>query len=102
MTILTQDAPTLRAVNPRTWIKSTDYLKWAFRPSLRAFRSQRATLMEALEPLTSKDWARMATVRGAGKVLERAVFAYAQWIARHERSHMRQIEKIAKTVPLTP
>lgn len=31
------DMPTLRAVNPRTWIKKTNYLELEFRPSLRAF-----------------------------------------------------------------
>ena len=35
--IITQDKPTLRAVNPRTWIRETDYLEQEFRPSLHAF-----------------------------------------------------------------
>jgi hypothetical protein len=37
VTIIKQDKPTIRAVNPRTWIKSTDYLEQEFRPSLQAF-----------------------------------------------------------------
>jgi len=41
VTILTQDRPTLRAVNPRTWIESTDYLEQEFQLSLQAFTTQR-------------------------------------------------------------
>src|SRR5262249_525380 len=40
--MLSEDTPTLRAVNPRTWIKTTDYRNLAFLPSLRSFASQRA------------------------------------------------------------
>jgi hypothetical protein len=41
-TIIAEDRPTLRAVNPRTWIKQTDYRELAFQPSLRAFAARRA------------------------------------------------------------
>jgi hypothetical protein len=36
----------------------------------------------------------MATVTGAGKPRERTVHTYGQWLANHERSHFRQIERI--------
>jgi ribosomal protein S6 len=39
--IVAEDTPTLRAVNPRTWIKKTDYLELNFRPSLRSFATHR-------------------------------------------------------------
>ncbi|HEX8999899.1 MAG TPA: DinB family protein, partial [Blastocatellia bacterium] len=42
--ILEQDTPTLRAVNPTTWIKNTDYREQKFRRSLRAFARQRTSL----------------------------------------------------------
>src|SRR6478672_2366463 len=42
--IITEDRPTIRAVNPRTWIKQTDYLELEFVPSLRSFTAQRAAL----------------------------------------------------------
>src|SRR6266478_2237742 len=45
MAMIAQDTPTLRAVNPRTWIKKTDYLEREFRPSLRSFATQRADLL---------------------------------------------------------
>ena len=92
--IIAQDIPTLRAVNPRTWIKQTDYLDLEFRPSLRSFATQRADLLAVLEPLPHEGWSRAATVTGAGKVLERTVLFYAQWLARHERQHVKQVERI--------
>lgn len=98
MTILTQNKPTLRAVNPRTWIKSTDYLEQDFQPSLHVFTAQRTELLAVLKPLKPKDWIRSATVTGAGKTLQRTVYSYAEWIAVHERPHVKQIRHIAGTV----
>ena len=95
---IAQDTPTLRAVNPRTWIKKTDYLELEFRPSLRSFAAQRADLLAVLEPLPHEGWSRAAIVTGAGKVLERTVLFYAQWLARHERQHVKQIERIVNTM----
>jgi hypothetical protein len=96
-TMIAEDRPTLRAVNPRTWIKQTDYRELEFRPSLRAFAAQRAELLAVLEPLPSDGWSRAATVTGAGAVLERTVLTYAQWLARHERPHLKQFERIVNT-----
>jgi hypothetical protein len=95
--ILTEDRPTIRAVNPRTWIKKTDYLELEFQPSLYAFAAQRADLLAVLEPLTAEEWSRAATVAGAGKPLVRTVHSYAQWLATHERPHVKQIERIVNT-----
>jgi hypothetical protein len=95
--MIAEDTPTLRAVNPTTWIKKTDYLELEFQPSLRSFATQRADLLVVLEPLPHEGWSRAATVTGAGKVLERTVQSYAQWLARHERSHIKQIERIVNT-----
>ncbi len=96
--MLAEDRPTLRAVNPRTWIRQTDYLEQAFQPSLHAFATQRTDLLAVLEPLAPEGWARAATVTGAGKVLERTVLFYAQWLATHERPHVKQIERIVNTM----
>lgn len=97
-TMITEDAPTLRAINPRSWIKRTDYLELEFQPSLRSFATQRAELLALLEPLPREDWSRAATVTGAGKVLRRTVLFYAQWLASHERPHVKQIERIASAL----
>ena len=96
--IIAEDTPTLRAVNPLTWIKKTDYLELEFRPSLRSFDTQRAELLAVLEPLPHEGWSRTATVTGAGKVLQRTVLFYAQWLARHERQHVKQVEHIVNTM----
>jgi hypothetical protein len=96
--ILSEHRPTIRAVNPRTWIKSTDYPKQKFRSSLQAFAKQRSELLATLEPLTQKDWSRQATVVGAGAALERTVEFYAQWLVEHERPHLKQIKRIANTM----
>ena len=94
MVIIAEDTPTLRAVNPLTWIKKTDYLELEFRPSLDSFATQRADLLAVLEPLPREGWSRSATVTGAGKVLERTVLFYGQWLAGHERQHVKQVEHI--------
>ena len=52
------------------------------------------------EPLPPEGWLRAATVTGAGKVLERTVLSYAQWLASHERTHVKQIERVVNTLRL--
>jgi len=98
LTILEQDRPTLRAVSPRTWIRDTDYLEQDFQPSLQAFTVQRADLLAVLKPLKPKSWSRSATITGAGKPLERTVQFYAEWMATHERPHLKQIQRMASTL----
>jgi DinB family protein len=92
--MIAEDKPTLRAVNPRSWIKKTDYRELEFRPSLRSFAKQRADLLADLEPLPHRAWSRSATVTGAGAVLVRTVHFYAQWLATHERTHVKQIARM--------
>jgi hypothetical protein len=93
--MLAEDHPTLRAINPRSWIKRTDYSDLAFQASLDAFATQRAALLAALEAMSPAGWQRAATVTGAGAVLERTVRFYAEWLARHEQPHVKQIERLA-------
>ncbi len=96
--IIAQDKPTIRAVNPTTWIKQTDYPEQEFQPSLHACTKQRTDLLAVLEPLPPEGWSLGAIVTGAGKILERTVLSYAQWLARHERTHIKQIERIVNTM----
>lgn len=96
--ILAEDKPTIRAVNPTTWIKQTNYPELEFRPSLRAFTRQRAELLAVLQALPSTAWARSSTVTGAGKPLQRTVWSYAQWLANHERSHLKHIARLVDTM----
>lgn len=92
--IIAEDHPTIRAMNPTTWIKSTNYPELEFAPSFRAFRKQRAELLAVLRPLPKAAWSRTATVTGAGRPRERTVLEYAQWLANHERSHVKHIARI--------
>jgi len=96
--ILSEDHPTIKVVNPTTWVKQTNYREQAFRPSLRAFTAQRAELLDVLTPLAPEAWSRSALVTGAGKPRERTVSTYAMWLANHERSHFKQIERIVNAL----
>lgn len=93
-TTLADDAPTIRSINPRTWITATDYLEQAFESSLPRFAMQRTDLLALLEPLPPDSWARTATVTGAGRPIVRTVQDFADRLARHEPQHVRQIEEI--------
>src|SRR5258708_6507682 len=96
-TIIAEDHPTIRAMNPTTWIKQTSYPELGFVPSLRAFTKQRVGLLALLRPLPKAGWRRTALVTGAGKPRERTVFEYAQWLANHERSAVNHHTRIVDT-----
>jgi hypothetical protein len=92
--IIQEDRPTFRAMNPTSWIKSTDYPELEFAPSFHAFTKQRAELLALLQPLPKAAWSRSAMVTGAGRPRERTVMEYARWLANHERSHVKHITRI--------
>jgi DinB superfamily len=91
--MLAEKRPTLRAVNPRTLIKRTNYRELPFDSSFRAFARQRARLLSFLKPLPRRSWSRTAVVTGGGLSRERTVRFYGQWLARHERSHVKQLTR---------
>ncbi|MCC6792118.1 MAG: DinB family protein [Thermomicrobiales bacterium] len=95
-TILAEETPTIRAMDPRTWTTRTDYPALTFKTSFDAFAGQRAALLATLHGLPPEGWARSAVVTGAGKQLVRTVHFYAAWLARHEQPHLKQIERIAR------
>jgi hypothetical protein len=72
--IAVTDHPTIRAVSPTTWIKSTDYRELAFASSLQAFGGQRDQLLALLGQLPDQGWSRSATVLGGGRPLELGAF----------------------------
>jgi hypothetical protein len=92
--IIAEDHPTFRAMNPTTWIKSTNYPELEFPRSFRAFTKQRAELLALLRPLPKAAWSRSATVTGAGRPRERTVLEYGRWLANHEREHVKHIARI--------
>jgi hypothetical protein len=65
---------------------------------MEAFAAQRAKLLAVLEPLAPADCARAASVTVAGKPRERTVRFYAEWLAIHERPHVKQIERMVRTM----
>lgn len=91
--------PPPRAIDPKTGIKRTDDPDLEFRASWRAFATRRAALLAILEPLPPEGWSCAATVTGAGEGLARTVLSYRQRLARHERSHLKQIERIVGGIP---
>jgi len=91
--ILAEDHPTFAGVNPRTWMKRTDYLDWPFAKAFRAFMAQRKELLRTLEALAPEDWQHSATVTSYGRSNERTLRSYAWQLAEHERSHVRQIDQ---------
>src|SRR5439155_21121600 len=66
LAILAEDTPTLVGVDPRGYMRQTNYPQLRFRPSLRAFAAQRAELLAVLEPLSSAGWSRTAIVMAWG------------------------------------
>ncbi len=96
--ILAEDRPRIKAINPTTWIKSTGYPDQDFQSSLHAYTLQRDALLAVLRPLPFEAWARAAIVTVAGKPFERTVYFYAEWLARHERPHLKQIERTIATI----
>jgi DinB family protein len=97
--IIAKDTPTWKGMNPRAWIKRTDYPDWEFRPALEAFAKQRADLLTVLEPLPPAAWARTAIVVGMlGETYERTVRYYGDWMAGHERAHLKSLPRIIAAV----
>ena len=94
-TIVAEDRPKIRAMSPRTWIKRTSYPELEFGSSFRAFTKQRAELLALLRSLPTTGWSRSATITGAGRPRDQTVFDYAQSLADHERSHVKQMARIA-------
>jgi hypothetical protein len=96
--IAVTDHPTIRAVSPTTWIKSTDYRELAFASSWRAFGKQRDQLLALLGQLPDQAWSRRATVLGGGRPVDLTVHSYADRLARHERTHGKQVAKTVRAL----
>jgi hypothetical protein len=95
--IVREDHPAWKGMNPRAWQTQTDYFEWKFRPAFEVFIAQRAELLKVLEPLPAAAWERTATVSAPpGLVYEYSVLYYGDWMAGHERSHLKHIARILK------
>ena len=97
--ILAEDHPSWKGMNPRAWMKKTDYPEWEFAPAFKAFKTQRAELLAVLVTLPRDDWERTATVTGMlGETYERSALYYGDWLAGHERVHWKHIAGIVAVV----
>lgn len=90
--MLATPMPTLRAINPRALQRRGDYGD-QFAPSFRAFRARRASLLRYLKALPRRSWSRTAVITGGGLPRERSALFYAQWVAGHERAHVKQLTR---------
>ena len=97
-TMLAEEHPTIRAINPQAWIERTDYRDLEFHQSFGAFARQRAELLAMLGPLPPEGWARTATITGAGAPLQRTVLEFGSRMARHERAHVTHIKRFVKAI----
>lgn len=91
--LLAEDRPTVRALNPRTHQERTDWAGRAWAEHLAAFTDDRLALLDLLHGLAPADWDRRALVTGAGRPVERTVLTYAEWLASHERPHVKQVRR---------
>ena len=97
---IAEDRPKIPVINPRAYLKKTNYLKLDFATSLRAFADQRADLLKVLRALPPDGWSRPAQIVRAASSLEGSVLYYAVWIATHEVPHLEQIEATVKSVAM--
>ncbi len=92
--ILADEHPTFAGMNPRTWMKKTDYPEWPFEAAFSGFSAQREELLSTLNALTPGDWERTATVTSYGQANERTVRSYTRrsWRSTSERTCDRSSE----------
>lgn len=97
--MLDQDHPSLRALNPMTWLARTDLSGHTFGSLLEVYCTHRTGLLERLRELPGEDWGRSATFTGGGRPRMLSVHTEADAIARHERTHIRTVRRtLAATV----
>ncbi len=93
--IIAEDHPSWKGMSPRTWQQKTDYHEWSFGPAFDVFARQRAELLAVLEPLPPDAWDRTATVIDmVGRANECSVRYYGDWMAGHERAHLKKLPRI--------
>lgn len=97
--IIAEDHPSWRAMSPRTWQRKSGYHDWEFREAFEAFATGRAELLDVLRTIPDEAWDRTAAVAvPPGHVYERSVHYYGDWLAEHERTHVRSVPAIIARV----
>ena len=97
--IVAEDHPSWRAMSPRTWQRRSGYHEWTFGRAFDAFAEGRAELLAVLVPMAEDTWERTAAVTvPPGQVHERSVRYYGDWLADHERTHLRSLPAIIERI----
>lgn len=96
--IVREDQPSWKATAPT--VKQREYFGARFGPAFAAFRALRSEILQALEPLPHDAWEGRTAIVSAppGKVYANSVLYYGDWMARHERGHLRHIARIVGEV----
>jgi hypothetical protein len=93
--ILAEDHPSWQGMSPRAYLKKTDYQQWEFEPAFAVFAQQRAELLNVLDGLPPANWERTAHVIGMlRETYEYSARYYANWMAGHERRHLKTLPRI--------
>jgi hypothetical protein len=97
--ILAEDHPAWKGMSPRTWQRRSGHHDWQYRPALEAFAKQRSEFLSVVEMLPLAAWQRTATVTGmVGDVHEYTAQFYGDWLAGHERAHLKKLAKAIDAV----
>lgn len=93
--LIAEDNPVITGMNPNTWIKQTDYLRQDFGPLWERYANKRAEFLSVLSAQPPEGWNRTGSLKAWGQVYPRYVHFEADALARHERTHLRQIARMA-------
>jgi hypothetical protein len=97
--IIREDCPAWKRLSPRAWQRTSGYDDWAFRDAFEAFSNGRAQLLAVLAPLGPDAWERVAMVTVApNRSIEQTARFFGDWLARHEREHLAQLERTIEQV----
>lgn len=96
--MLTLDHPTLRALHPMTWLAEQDLVVETFASLLGRFSEHRTGLLRRLSRIPESDWQRGATFTGGGKPRQYTVHTEADALTRHERAHVKTIQRYARAI----
>jgi len=97
--IIDEDRPAWKRLSPRAWQRTSGYDDCAFGDAFEAFSNGRAQLLALLTPLGPDAWERVASVTVApNRSIEQTAHFFGDWIARHEREHLAQLERTIERV----
>jgi uncharacterized damage-inducible protein DinB len=92
-TMLAEQEPEFSDIDERKWAKVTGYAELPFAESFQAFSVHRENLLRVLNALPFESWEKSAIIFGR----KHTVFTQARRLAKHEKEHCEQIEKLLKS-----